>query len=443
MTATPSRADALFTRDQQVVWHPFTQHAQWSTDDPLVVTDADGMYLIDADGRRYLDGNSSLWVNVHGHRVPELDDALRQQIDRMSHTTFLGATHEPGIRLAELLIDRAPDGLTRAFFGSDGSSSVEAALKMAYQSSAQRGTPRPLYVHVAEGYHGDTLGAVSVGGIELFHATYRPLLLNTLPISSPGVLRDGQTRADRALDVLDELRALIADRGHEVCAIVVEPMVQAAAGMLTHDAGFLRGVRELATASGALLIVDEVATGIGRTGRMWACEHAGISPDLLTLGKGVTAGYLPLSAVLATEEVYDAFLGAPDEARTFFHGHSYTANPLACAVAIANLELMDAHGTVAHAAAVGERIGERLAPLASFDSVREIRRIGTMTGIEVEPVPGLARTGFEVCRVMRQHGVLTRPLGDVVVLMPPLAIGSDDLDLLVDTCIDAIHQVVQ
>jgi adenosylmethionine-8-amino-7-oxononanoate aminotransferase len=443
-----STAD-LVARDLASVWHPFTQHAMWADDRPLVIDRAEGMYLVDSDGARYLDGVSSLWVNVHGHAVPEIDDAIRAQLGRLGHSTFLGLTHEPGIQLAEKLLATAPGvpggsgthpRATRVFYAGDGASAVEAAIKMAFQAKAQNGEDRPLYLHVAEGYHGDTLGAVSVGGIELFHHTYRPILLDTVMVSSPGVRTPGQTPADRATQVVAEAAELLARVGHRVCAVVVEPMVQAAAGMLTHDASFLRGMRALADEHGAFLVVDEVATGIGRTGRMWAVEHADVVPDLLTCGKGLTAGYLPLSAVLATEEVYEAFLGSPTSGRTFFHGHSYTANPLCAAAAIANLDLMAAHGTVAHAARVGERIGELTAGLESYDGVLEIRRIGTMTGIEVRDVGD--RTGFAVCQRARERGVLVRPLGDVVVLMPPLAIGDDDLELLVATVDACIRDVV-
>lgn len=447
MASNPSRygprSQSLLARDHTSVWHPFTQHARWPNDEPLVIDRADGMHLYDADGRGYLDANSSLWVTVHGHRVPKIDEAITAQLGRLDHATFLGSTHEPGIRLAEMLVDRAPAGLTRAFFGGDGASSVEAAIKMAFQAAAQRGEERPLYAHIAQGYHGDTLGAVSVGGIDLFHATYRPILLDTVAVSSPGERAAGQSPADRAAEVVTELADLLAREGGRVCAVVVEPMVQAAAGILTHDAAFLQGVRRLCDEHGAYMVVDEVATGIGRTGRMWAVDHAGISPDLLTLGKGVTGGYLPLSAVLAREEIFEAFLGTPESGRTFFHGHSYTANPLCCAAAIANLELIDENRVIDNAALIGDLLGEWLAPLAAHDGVHEIRRIGTMTGIEVKPVDGIERTGHEVCRVMRRNGVLTRPLGDVVVLMPPLAMGEDDLRTIVDVCIDAVHEVVQ
>src|SRR5256714_9848441 len=283
------------SRDAAAVWHPFTQHSLWQSDEPTVVDRAEGPWLYDVDGNRYLDGVSSLWVTTFGHRTPEIDDAIRAQLDRLDHATFLGATHVPGIELAERLLGTAP-GLDKVFFAGDGSSAVEVALKMAYQHSVQAGTGRPLFVHLQEAYHGDTLGAVSVGGIDLFHATYRPLLLKTVTVGSPGLRKPGQTPAERAAEAAAELADAMARHGDRVCAVVVEPMVQAAAGMLTYDAHFLREARRLATAHGALLVCDEVATGIGRTGRMRAVEHARIVPDLLICGKGLTGGGPPPSA---------------------------------------------------------------------------------------------------------------------------------------------------
>jgi adenosylmethionine-8-amino-7-oxononanoate aminotransferase len=435
-----SRSTDLVARDLAAVWHPFTQHAVWEADDPLVIERAEGMHLWDADGRRYIDGVSSLWVTVHGHREPVIDAAIRAQLDRLDHSTFLGLTHEPGIELAELLLASAPAGLSKVFFAGDGSSAAEAAIKMAYQAAAQRGEHRPLYVSVQEGYHGDTLGAVSVGGIDLFHATYKPILLETRQVSSPGVRKPDQSLASRAAEVVEELRSVLAREGGSVSAVVVEPMVQAAGGMLTHDASFLVGVRALCDEYGVRMVADEVATGVGATGRMWAVEHAGVAPDLLVLGKRVTGGYLPLSAVLATSAVYEAFLGTPASGRTFFHGHTYTANPLACAAAIANLRRMESRGTVARAAAVGERIGSALAPLSAVDGVLDIRRIGTMTGIEVASRG--ERTGFRICRMARDRGVIVRPLGDVVVLMPPLAIDDATLDELVGVVSECITEVL-
>ena len=429
----------LVRRDLASVWHPFTQQSVWGEDEPIVVDRAEGMHFWDTDGRRYLDGVSSLWVTVHGHRVPEIDAAIRAQLARLDHATFLGLTHEPGIELAEQLLATAPRGLAKVFYAGDGASAVEAAIKMAFQAAAQRGEQRPLFVHVAEGYHGDTLGAVSVGGIELFHSTYRPILLDTRQVSSPGVLAPGQSRVDRAAEVVAELRTLMAREGERVCAVVVEPMVQAAGGLLTHDAAFLRGVRGVCDETGALMVADEVATGIGRTGRMWAVEHADVAPDLLTCGKGLTGGYLPMSAVLATDAVYDAFLGSPASARTFFHGHTYTANPLCAAAALANLRLMAERSTVAAAERMGRRMGELLKELDDLDGVREVRRIGAMVGIEVEPRGD--RTGFRVTQAARRRGVWIRPLGDVVVLMPPLAIEEDDLETLCAVTVESVREV--
>jgi adenosylmethionine-8-amino-7-oxononanoate aminotransferase len=429
----------LIARDVAAVWHPFTQHALWPADEPLVIDRGSGTFLYDTDGNRYLDGCSSLWVTVHGHGEPAIDAAVRAQLERLDHSTFLGLTHEPGIRTAEELLRIAPEGMSKVFFAGDGSSAAEAAIKMAYQSASQRGEDRPLYVHCAEGYHGDTLGAVSLGGVSLFHDTYRPLLIETRMVSSPGVLAPGQTRADRAAEVLAEVRALLAVEGDRVCAVVVEPLVQAAGGMLTHDPSFLVGVRELCDASGAAMLVDEVATGFGATGRWFAVEHAGVVPDLMVVGKRITGGVLPLSAVLVRESVYEPFLGAGT--RTFFHGHTYTANPLCCAAALANLALMHERGTVARAAEVGERLGAGLEKVAAYDGVAEVRRVGTMTGIEVRSVG--ERTGFEVCRAARRRGAIIRPLGDVVVLMPPLGISDAELDELLGILDESVREVVR
>ena len=423
--------------DQRYVWHPFTQHAWWPDDDPLVITGGQGVWLQDSDGQRYIDAFSSLWVTVHGHNEPRITEAITAQAQTLDHSTFLGFTHEPGVRLAQELVERSPASLDRVFFAGDGSSAVEAGIKMAYQAKLQQGQRRPLFVHVAQGYHGDTLGAVSVGGIEVFHHTYRPILLSTRMVSSPGVRAPGQSPQDRAAEVLAELRTLLEEVGPQVCAVVVEPLVQAAGGMLTHDVSFLQGVRTLSREFGAYLLTDEVATGIGRTGTMWAVEQAGVEPDLLTCGKGLTGGVLPLSAVLASEEIFDAFHG--DGSQTFFHGHSFTANPLCAAAALANLDLIDERSTIAHAAWIGDTLGQWLEPLAADERVVEIRRIGTMTGIEVRPHG--QRTGFQVCLAMREAGVLTRPLGDVVILMPPLGIAEPELRQVVDAVQHGLDRV--
>jgi adenosylmethionine---8-amino-7-oxononanoate aminotransferase len=434
-------------RDASTVWHPFTQHANWTEDRPVVVDRAEGPWLIDVDGRRYLDGVSSLWTTTLGHGHPDINAAITAQLAKLDHSTFLGTTHTPGIELSEALIDLAPrsdapsDGppLTKVFYAGDGSSAVEAALKIAYQYSTQTGRSRPKFVRLDHAYHGDTLGAVAVGGHDLFHQAYKPLLLDTIGVSSPG---DRALGEDRNTMAEHELRSIMHEHGDQVCAIIAEPMIQGAAGMLDYDADYLRTARELADAYGTLLIFDEVATGFGRTGRMWAAEHAGVVPDLLTCGKGITGGYLPLSAVLAAEHVYEAFLTRPGDTapRTFFHGHTYTANPLCCAAALANLRVMGEQDVVGQAARLGERLTKLLEPVGAKDGVVEIRQLGTMIGVEVAPVG--ERTGFAVCQAARERGVWLRPLGDTVVLMPPLTLGDDETDLLVNALTEAVDEVV-
>ncbi|THV28284.1 adenosylmethionine--8-amino-7-oxononanoate transaminase [Glycomyces paridis] len=443
-TDRPATSADWLRRDAAAVWHPFTQHATWTDDTPTVVDRAEGPWLIDVDGRRYLDGVSSLWTTTLGHGHPDVNAAITAQLARLDHSTFLGTTHTPGIELSEALIALAPRGrgpdLTKVFYAGDGSSAVEAALKIAYQYSTQTGHPRPTFVRLDQAYHGDTLGAVAVGGHELFHRAYRPLLLDTIGVASPGS-RDHAPR-ERAALAAAELTAAMRDHGDQVCAIIVEPMIQGAAGMLDYDADYLRLARDLADAHGALLIFDEVATGFGRTGSMWAADHAGIVPDLLTCGKGITGGYLPLSAVLAAEHVYDAFLTRPGDTapRTFFHGHTYTANPLCCAAALANLRVMAEQDVIGQAARLGDRLGKLLEPLAALDGVTEIRRLGTMTGVEVTPRG--ERTGFRVCQAARDRGVWLRPLGDTIVIMPPLTLGDDETDLLVNALAEALDEVL-
>lgn len=437
-----TEAQRWLRRDAEAVWHPFTQHSLWLDDEPTVVDRAEGPWLYDVDGNRYLDGVSSLWVTTFGHGEPHIAAAIRAQLDRLDHATFLGATHPVAIELAEQLLAIAPAGdrrLSKVFYAGDGSSAVEVALKMAYQYSVQTGAPRPGFVRLSQAYHGDTLGAVSVGGVELFHDTYRPLLMKTLELGSPGLRRPGQSAVERAGESIAELRGLLAEHGERVCALIVEPLVQGAAGMLTYHPDFLSAARQLADEHGVLLICDEVATGVGRTGRMWASQHAGVVPDLLVTAKGLTGGFLPLSAVLTTQAVYDAFLGTPAQARTFFHGHTYTANPPAAAAALANLRLMAETGLVERASRLGDRLGAGLAPLAHHPGVVEIRRLGTMTGIAVRPMGD--RTGTRVCRAARDRGLWIRPLGDTVILMPPLALRDTETDFLLEALSAALDGV--
>jgi adenosylmethionine-8-amino-7-oxononanoate aminotransferase len=413
------------TADRQFLWHPFTQQRGWTEEEPLIIARAEGTDLIDTRGRRYVDGVSSLWCNVHGHRHPRIDDALREQLDRVAHSTMLGLSHPAAIELARRLVEITPAGLTRVFYSDSGSTAAEIALKMAFQYWHQRGeTRRTRFIALRDAYHGDTIGSVSVGGIELFHSLYRPLLFGSLK-AEPGDL--------------DELERVLVEEGDSIAAVMMEPLVQGAAGMLVHPDGYLRGVRELCDRFGVLLILDEVATGFGRTGTMFACEQEAVAPDLLCVAKGLTGGYLPLAATLATEEIYEGFLGEFEEFKTFFHGHTYTGNPLACAAALASLEVFVEERTLERLQPKIELLAELLEPLAAHPAVGEIRRRGFMTGIELDGYPVELRMGHRVTLEARARGAIIRPLGDVVVLMPPLAISESDLRRLVEITADAIE----
>jgi adenosylmethionine-8-amino-7-oxononanoate aminotransferase len=414
--------------DQRVLWHPFTQMAEWS---PLVIASGDGNFLIDVDGRRYLDGVSSLWANVHGHRHPRLDKALKDQVDRIAHSTFLGLTHEPGIQLAADLVAVAPKGLTRVFYSDSGSTAVEIALKQSFQYWQLRGrSSKQRFLRLSDAYHGDTLGAVGVGGIDVFHRIFGPLLVQSIPIPTPAGT-DGAASLRRLEEELER-------RSYEIAAFVFEPLIQGAAGMLVHPPGFLARAAELCRRHNVHVILDEVATGFGRTGTLFACEQENVQPDFMCLAKGISGGYLPLAATLTTEDIYSAFLGTRAEMKHFFHGHTYTANPLACAVGIESLRLLQDE-TLPNAKARIPEVAAALGRIADLPGVREIRRVGLMVGIDLEPQPDRF-LGVEVCDRVRNHGVILRPLGDTVVWMPPLSIRSSEIELLASATQRAIEE---
>ena len=418
----------LAAADRAYLWHPFTQQRGWVDEHPVVVERGEGTDLIDVEGNRYIDGVSSLWCNVHGHAHPRIDAAVRDQLGKVAHTTMLGLSHRPAIELAKRLVELAPPGLTRVFYSDSGSTATEIALKMAFQYWRQRGQDRRRFVALRMAYHGDTIGSVSVGGIDLFHSLYEPLLFDTLK-AEPG-------------DIADMERLLARHRG-EVAAVIMEPLVQGAAGMLVHPPGYLRAVRDLCDRHGVLLILDEVATGFGRTGRMFACEHEGVAPDLMCLAKGITGGYLPLAATLATERIYEGFLGEHAEFRTFFHGHTYTGNPLACAAAVATLDVFREERTIEGLRGKMDLLAALLEPVAANPMVREIRRCGFMVGIELEEHPLPVRIGHRVTLEARRRGAIIRPLGDVVVLMPPLSITGEELTRLVTITAEAIDAATE
>jgi adenosylmethionine-8-amino-7-oxononanoate aminotransferase len=413
--------------DSDHLWHPFTQQRGWGEEEPLIIERAEGSYLVDDEGRRYLDGVSSLWCTVHGHRHPGIDAAVTDQLGKVAHSTMLGLSHPGGAELAGRLVDLAPPGLSRVFYSESGSTATEIALKMAFQYQQQRGgqhARRTSFVHLRESYHGDTIGSVSVGGIELFHSTYRPLLFGT-HAAEPGDAAD--------------LERVLAAHEEEIAAVIVEPLVQGAAGMLIHPPGYLRTVRELCDDFGVLLICDEVATGFGRTGTMFACEQEDVAPDLLCLAKGLTGGYLPLAATLSTERIYEGFLGAPEEYRTFFHGHTYTGNPLACAAALASLDAFESERTIERLQAKIALLQELLGEVETMPEVTEIRSRGFMVGIDLGEHDPALRMGHRVAVEARERGAIIRPLSDVVILMPPLSISESDLRRLVEITTESIR----
>ena len=448
---THLRRKRLADWDRRYVWHPFTQMQEWEEQEPLIIEHGRGPYLFDIHGRKYLDGVSSLWVNVHGHQHPALDRAIRAQLQKVAHSTLLGASNPPAIELARELVKLAPSGLTRVFYSDDGSTAVEVALKMAVQYWQQRSPqtdPKRAFVHLQLAYHGDTVGAMSVGGVDLFHDRFRGLCFPARAVDPPYCYRCplALTYPSCAMACLDPIEALLKRDHREIAALVIEPLVQAVAGMLTAPPGYLTRIRELCTQYQVLLIADEVATGFGRTGRMFACDHEGVTPDLMAISKSLTGGYLPLGATLATEEIYRAFLGKYEEWKTFFHGHSYTGNALGCVVALANLNVFRKERTLGR---MRPRIGlltRLLAPLHQMDHVGDVRQRGYMIGIELvqdrarrTPYPLAVRIGHRVTMAAREHGLLIRPLGNVVVLMPPLATKPRELTRMVKILTQSIR----
>jgi len=435
----------LIELDKQCLWHPFTQMKAWLESEPVVIESGDGFYLVDTEGRRYIDGVSSLWCNVHGHRVKKIDDAIKNQLEKIAHSTLLGLAQTKSIELAERLIAIAPKNLKKVFYSDSGATSVEIALKIAYQYYRNRRQKRDKFIALGQSYHGDTIGSVSVSGIELFHSIFKPMLFDTFFVPAPFPYRfDGTTEECRQF-TLDKIEELLKKHSENIAAVIVEPLVQGAAGIIVHPRGFLKGVRELTKKYNVFLIADEVATGFGRTGKMFACENEGVEPDIMCLAKGITGGYLPLAATLTTQEIFDAFLGNADEFKTFYHGHTYTGNALACAAAIASLELFEENKIIESLPAKIKLIAEYLKKMADLPFVGDVRQYGLMAGIEIVKDKKTKKSfsyekliGAKVCSAMRSKGAMMRPLSDVIVLMPPVAIDLDILRKLLDIVYDTI-----
>ncbi len=449
------QSEELRKIDNEHVWHPFTQMKAHRDEQVPMIESGEGFFLKDSDGRDYLDGISSLWCNVHGHRVPEIDQAIRDQLDKIAHSTLLGLASVPSIELAGELVNRTPEKLTKVFYSDSGSTAVEIALKMAFQYHAQKQTPddqpRDLFACMQHAYHGDTIGSVSVGGISIFHEIFGKLLFESVQVPCPSAYHcPAEFSESEYPEYCDqELERLIIENHKRLAAFIIEPLVQGAAGMLMHPPGYLKRVRELTARYGIPLIADEVAVGLGRTGTMFACEQEGVTPDILCLAKGITGGYLPLAVTMATDEIFEAFEGAPEDYKTFFHGHTYTGNSLACAAALATLELFDTEETLENVKSNTEILSKRLAALKDHPNVGEVRQQGVMVGIELvsdretkAAFPASSRMGHQVTLAARKNGVIIRPLGDVVILMPAPGMPADLIHQLCDVVLAAIDEAL-
>lgn len=436
--------------DKRYLWHPFTQQQDWEAEQQLVITEAEGCYLIDSDGNRYLDGVSSLWANIHGHRHPLIDTAIRQQLERMAHSTMLGLTHPLAIQLGKRLVELAPGPLSRVFYSDTGAAAMEIALKIAFQYWQQADPPQPRktsFLSISNAYHGDTVGAMSVGGIDIYRHTYTPLLFPAMTVNASVPCTCGNNCTSYAVPCLDELEQIIAQHADELAAVIIEPLFQGAGGIRVYPPGYTRSVWEIAKRHHVLFIVDEVATGFGRTGKLFACEHEGIEPDIMGLAKGISGGYLPLAATLTTEEIYQAFLG---EGRTFYHGHTYTGNPLACAAALASLDIFAQEHTLERLQPRIAQLSRGLERLQTLPLVAETRQCGLVAGIDLAhnknrhtPFPPQQKIGVCVIKEARKRGAILRPLSNTLVLMPPLAISEQELSLLLDIVEEAIIAVAE
>jgi len=446
-------AEQLRLWDKRHVWHPFTQMQEWEQGEQIIIVKGEGCWLIDTEGRRYLDGVASMWTNVHGHCRRELNDALKEQVERLEHSTLLGLGSEQSIILAARLAEITPPGLDRFFYSDNGSTAMEVAVKMAYQYQVHSGHPeRSRFITFRHAYHGDTLGAVSVGGIDIYHTTFKPLMFETLQAPAPFCYRCelGCSRLSCNLNCIDALEELMSRNAGLVAGLVIEPLVQGAGGMIVQPAGFLKRVRELCDRYGILMIADEVATGFGRTGAMFACEHEGVVPDIMALSKGIAAGYLPLAATVTNDKVYSAFLGPYSELKTFFHGHTFTGNPLACAVALKSLQLFQQDNLLAGLQPKIARLKQRLVDFQSMPHVGDVRQCGLAAGIELvadrdagTPYPWEHKIGIRVCLEARKHGVFSRPLGNTIVIFPPLVISDSELDMLLSVLQESIRVVTE
>ena len=439
----------LIDWDRRYLWHPFTQMQDWLAEEPVIIERGEGVFLIDTEGNRYIDGVASMWTNVHGHNRQEINDAIKTQIDKIAHSTLLGYSNIPAIKLARKLVEITPQGLEKVFFSDNGATSVEIALKIAYQYWQHKGEPeRKIFVNLDSAYHGDTVGAMSVSCIDVFHRTFDGLLFETVRVPAPYAYRSPVgNQPDTVRDhCLRELENTLHEYDRQVAGIIIEPLIQGAGGMITAPEGFLKGVETLARKSNTLLILDEVMTGIGRTGRMWACEHENVVPDILCTAKGLSAGYLPLAATLTTDEIYNAFLGEYKGLKTFFHGHTFTGNQLGCAAAYANIEIFEKEGLLEKIQRTIAHFKSRLTEFYSLNHVGDVRICGLAAGVELvrdketkETYALEEKVGAQVCKEALKRGVILRPIVNTIVLIPPLQISISELDRLLNVVYTSIE----
>jgi len=446
---------SLLEKNKKYVWQPFTQMKEWVENDQLIIERGEGIKLYDTDGNQYYDGVSSIWLNVHGHQKKELNDAIKEQLEKISHTTMLGLANVPATELAEKLVEITPAGLNKVFYSDSGSTAVEIGVKMAFQywqQLAEDYGPKDKFITLKNAYHGDTIGSVSVGGVDLFHKIYRPLLFDSLKAPSPYCYRCsfGEEEGKCNFSCIKELERIMKKHHKEIAALVIEPLVQGAGGMITAPKGYLTKARELCNKYNILMLADEVAVGFGRTGKMFACEHEGVSPDIMTVAKGISGGYLPISATLTTDEIYYAFYDDYETQKTFFHGHSYTGNPLAAAVSLANLELFEREEIIENIQPKIKQVAKKLADFKELEHIGDVRQQGLMIGIELvkdketkESYAWQEKMGVKVCMKCREKGMIIRPLGNVVVFMPPLCSTKEELLDMLDIIYEAITEITE
>ncbi len=439
--------------DKQYLWHPFTQMKDFLNEEPLIIVDGSGVMLRDINGNEYIDGVSSMWCNIHGHRRKEIDNAIKDQLDKVAHTTLLGMSNIPSAKLAKRLVEITPEGLNKIFYSDNGSNAIEVAIKMAFQYWQYKGYKnKTKYVSLQYGYHGDSLGAVGVSGIEVFHAVFKPLLLEAFLAPSPYCYRCpyGKDKTSCSRECLGKLEEILSKNSDSIAAMVMEPLVQGAGGMIVHPEGYLSGVKDLCKKYNILLIADEVLVGFGRTGKMFACEHENVTPDILTVSKGLNGGYMPLAATLTTDEIYNTFLGKHSEQKTFFHGHTYTGNPLACSAALANIDIFENEKVIEGLVPKIRVLQERLEQFKELKAVGDVRQCGLIAGIELvknretrEPYSWEEKIGMRVCLEARQRGLITRPLDNVLVIMPPLCINISQLNKMMDILYESLEIVTE